>query len=71
MSGAVKPDSTGQFHVDGLPPGDYYVAALIDADPRELGDPSFLDQLIPSSIRVTLAEGERKIQDLKLGGLTF
>jgi hypothetical protein len=41
---------------------------LIDADPRELSEPSFIEQLIPASIRITLGEGERKVQDLKLGG---
>jgi len=68
LSGAVKPDSTSKFTVTGLPPGEYYIAALIDADPRELSEPSFLEQLIPASIKITLGEGETKVQDLKLGG---
>jgi hypothetical protein len=67
MSGAVKLGSDGRFKLTGLPPGEYYIAALIDADPRELNDPSFLEQLIPASIRISLADAEKKVQDLRLG----
>jgi protocatechuate 3,4-dioxygenase beta subunit len=67
LSGAVKLGSDGRFKLTGLPPGEYYIAALIDADPRELNDPSFLEQLIPASIRISLAEAEKKVQDLRLG----
>ena len=68
QSGAVKPDSAGRFVIRDLPPGEYYIAVLIDADPGDLNEPSFLEQLIPSSIRITLGEGDRKAQDLRLGG---
>jgi hypothetical protein len=29
-------------------------------------DPAFLEQLLPSGLTMTLAEGDRKVQDLKL-----
>jgi hypothetical protein len=54
--------------VTGLPPGEYFLAVLIDPDPSQLRDPSFLDQLVASAIRVTLTEGEKKVQDVKLSG---
>ena len=33
-----------------------------------LADPSFLEQLISGSFKITLGEGEKKTQDLKLAG---
>ncbi len=69
VSGAVKAGSDGRFTVTGLPPGEYFLTVLIDPDPSQLRDPSFLEQLASSAIRVTLAEGEQKVQDVKLSGL--
>ena len=60
--------SAGKFVIGDVPAGEYYIAVLIDADPGDLNEPSFLEQLIPSSIRITLGEGEKKAQDLRLGG---
>ena len=51
-----------------MPPGEYFLAVLTDPDPVQLKDPSFLEQLAASAIRVTLTEGERKVQDVKLSG---
>ncbi|MEO7189468.1 MAG: hypothetical protein ABI051_00280 [Vicinamibacterales bacterium] len=33
----------------------------------DLYDPAFLDQLAPASLKLTIADGEKKKQDLKLG----
>jgi hypothetical protein len=41
---------------------------LTDADPAQLSDISFLDQLAATAIRITLGEGERKVQDIKMAG---
>jgi hypothetical protein len=68
VSGAVKAGSDGRFTVTGLPPGEYFLAVLTDPDPSQLRDPSFLEHLVASAIRVTLAEGEKKVQDVKLSG---
>ena len=67
-SGIVRIGSNGSYRVTGLPPGEYYLAALIDADAQDVSDPSFLDQLVPVSLTITLFEGERKQQDLRVGG---
>ena len=64
----ARPDSDGKFQVMALPPGEYCLAALTDLDQADLADPSFLDQLAGVSIKITLAEGEKKTQDLKLSG---
>jgi hypothetical protein len=68
LSGVVRLASDGRFSVIGLPPGEYYLAVLTDADPSQLADHSFLEQLASSAIRLTLAEGERKVQDVKMAG---
>ena len=68
VSGVVKAGSDGRFTVTGMPPGEYFLAVLTDPDPVQLKDPSFLEQLAASAIRVTLAEGESKVQDVKLSG---
>ena len=68
ISGAVKLGSDGRFSVSGLPAGEYYMAALVDPDPASLTDPAFLEQLAAGAIRVSLAEGERKVQDVRIGG---
>jgi hypothetical protein len=62
----VRADSTGKFTIAGLPAGDYYICALPDFEPSVLNDPSFLEQLVPGSIMILLAEGEKRKQDLRL-----
>jgi hypothetical protein len=64
----TRPDSTGKFTFRRVPPGEYFLCALTDFEQQNLSKPSFLDQLVGASIKITLAEGEKKTQDLKLGG---
>jgi hypothetical protein len=64
----VRPDSTGKYTIKGLPAGDYYICALPDFELNTLYDPSFLEQLVPGSIKVSLVEGEKKTQNMKLAG---
>ncbi|MGE5833043.1 MAG: hypothetical protein ACM4AI_01055, partial [Acidobacteriota bacterium] len=61
---AVRPDSNGRFAVRGLPAGPYYVALTKDSmSQKELT--AKLPTLTPTGVRVTLAEGEKKVQDLR------
>jgi len=62
-----RPGSDGLFVFSNLPPGEYYVCAVTDVEPSQLSDASFLQQLVPSSLRITLAEGEKKRQDMQIG----
>ena len=62
----VRPSTEGRFRMNGLPAGPYYVAVIVDLDPSDLDDPAFLDALRPSATTVTLAEGVRNVQDLRL-----
>jgi hypothetical protein len=63
----TRPASDGTFAIANLPAGDYYLCAISEVDPAQLADPAFLEQLVPAAIRVTLAPGEKKRQDLRVG----
>ena len=51
---------------DDLPAGDYYLAALTDADLDDWQSPAFLAQAIAAGVKVTLGDGETKTQDVKI-----
>jgi hypothetical protein len=63
-----RPSTDGRFNFPSLPAGDYRLTAVTDVEPGEWYDPAFLAQLLPVSIPVTVAEGERKVQDIRLAG---
>jgi hypothetical protein len=64
----VRPDINGRFIVRDLPAGDYLISAVTDLEDGQWNDPAFLEALAASSpIRISLAEGDRKIQDIRIG----
>jgi hypothetical protein len=63
----ARPGTTGEYSVRNLPPGDYFVAAVTDATENQWFDPAFLDTLIATATRITLAEGEKKTHNLRIG----
>jgi hypothetical protein len=65
---AVRPDISGRFVLDHLPPGDYLLCALTDIDDGQWNEPGFLDAATAASVKISLADGEKKVQDLRLGG---
>ena len=60
---SIRPDYDGAYAIRGLPPGTYVVTVV--PDPAVLMAPAKLSALAASGIRVTLAEGDRKTQDLR------
>lgn len=64
----ARPSSDGQYKVSGLPAGEYYVCAVTAVDRTEQYDPAFLEQLAPVAFKITIADGEKKVVPLKLGG---
>jgi hypothetical protein len=63
---SVRPNAGGRFAFASLPPGEYWLCALTDVEPSDLADGAFLESLERSAVRVTLAEGEQKSQDLRI-----
>ena len=45
------------------------LAAVVDIATGDANDPAFLEQLMQASVPITLAEGDRKVQDLRIAGL--
>jgi hypothetical protein len=62
----TRPAHDGGFVFRHLPPGEYLLAAVTDVAQDEWYDPAFLDTLVSSAIKITLAEGERKTQDVRV-----
>jgi hypothetical protein len=63
---AMLPARDGTFATRGLPPGEYYLAATTDLDAADLIDRGFLRELVAAGIPLTLSEGERKVQDIRI-----
>ena len=59
-----RPGNDGRFIFRNLPPGEYQLAALTDVEQGEWFDPEFLARLLPASIAITIADGEKKVQDI-------
>ena len=67
----AQPGPDGRFSLGGpgpalLPAGEYYLAAVTDVSKDEQYDPAFLQSLISSSVRITLAPGEKRTQNLAI-----
>ena len=63
---SARPDQSGKFVLNGLPPADYLLIALDYLEPGEEGDPEVLEKLRRGATTVTLADGETKTVSLKL-----
>jgi hypothetical protein len=64
----TRPATDGRFIFRGALPGDYYLGALTDLEPGEWNDPTLLNQLVPTSVKVTLRDGQTTLQDFRIGG---
>lgn len=62
----TRPALDGAFAFRSLPSGEYFIAAVTDVDQNEWFDSEFLRSLMAASIRVTLAEGEKKTQMIQV-----
>jgi hypothetical protein len=56
----------GKYLFDELRPGNYLVVLTDSVEPDEWLDPEFLKKLLSASIPITIAEGEKKVQDLRI-----
>jgi hypothetical protein len=65
---ATRPGTDGRFTFSGFPAGQYRLTAVTDAEPGEWFDPAFLSQVVPASLPLGIADGEKKTQDIRLAG---
>ena len=56
----------GTFVFKNLRPGRYLLAVVDGVEAGEWLDPAFLRNLLPAAVPVTIGEGERKVQDLRV-----
>jgi Carboxypeptidase regulatory-like domain len=63
---SVRPATDGRFVFNDLPAGEYAIAALTDLDPVDLWDAAFLTQIAAAGAPVTVADGEKKVHDLRI-----
>ena len=61
----ARASKTGAYRIAALPAGDYFVVAVDDVEQGEWFDPEFLEQIRGAAVRLTVADGEQRTQDLK------
>jgi hypothetical protein len=65
---SARPATDGRFTFRNLPAGDYRLVPVYDPEPGSWFDPAFLLQLETAAVRVTIVEGEKKEQHLRVPG---
>ncbi len=63
---SLRPATDGRFLFTDLLAGEYVIAALTDLDPIDLWDPAFLAQIAAAGAPVAVADGEKKVHDLRI-----
>ena len=59
----LRTTASGEYSVN-LPPGEYYVIAVSEAQSADWHDPALIDAASRAAVRLSIAEGERKSQTL-------
>jgi hypothetical protein len=62
----LAPSVDGRYQVRGLPPGEYFVAPVLDLDEAEVFDPELLARYVDSAVRVRLQAGQKQTQDIRV-----
>jgi Carboxypeptidase regulatory-like domain len=62
----ARPDQTGEYQIEGLPPGDYYLTTVDPTEPGEWFEPDFLRAHISSAAHLTLNQGDAAVRDFQI-----
>lgn len=62
----ARPNQDGRYSVRGMPPHDYLLVAVREVEPGQWQDPDYLESLRDQAVRVSLAEAETRVQDVRL-----
>ncbi len=68
MRGPVRTQNDGTYRFLGVRPGEYHLAVVTELEPGDWGDPAFMEQVAAASLKLVFADGEKKVQNLKIGG---
>ncbi len=60
------PSRNGAYSFSGLPAGDYFLVAVSSKSGPDFTDPKIMTSLMSAAIRLTLADGDSKPQDLTI-----
>lgn len=60
----VRPATDGRYSFRNLPPGDYRIVAVLDAEPGQWFDPAFLRSL-SGFVVLTVSDGGKHVMDLR------
>jgi len=63
---ATRPATDGRYSFSSLPAGEYRLVAVTDVEPGQWYDPAFLRELSGLALPITLGDGERRVQDLRV-----
>jgi len=63
---AARTAIDGRYAFVDLPPGDYILAPVTDATSTVSLSAELLEQMVSAGVKVTIGEGERKTQDLRV-----
>jgi hypothetical protein len=63
---SLRSVADGSFRFLQLLPGEYYLAVISELDQSSWGDPAFMEQVAAAAIRITIGEGEKKVQDIQI-----
>jgi hypothetical protein len=61
---SARTNAAGEYNFPSLLPGDYYVAAIPEDQAADWQDAKFMETVSRNATRVSIAEGEKKTQDL-------
>jgi hypothetical protein len=61
----VHATTLGRFDISDLPPGEYYVAAVVNRWTADSMDPALLERLVAGATKVSLAMGDERTVALK------
>jgi protocatechuate 3,4-dioxygenase beta subunit len=65
---STRPATDGRYTFRNLPAGEYRIAPVLDPEPGSWFDPAFLQELENTSMRISIAEGEKNEQNLRVPG---
>ncbi len=58
-------DQSGTFHLSGIAPGEYLLAAFDKIDPAMIQDPDLWEQIASNAVKVVIKEGSTENKTVK------